>query len=118
MSQRINGLPPELTGVSAQIRDCLAQLDQAAADDRGPLVAAERGLDTEAVARALHHRSGRRPHPFVVVTCAGRPQEVERALFGVPAKRRGDELEALSGASALARAHTGVLFLDEVTELP
>ncbi len=38
-------------------------------------------------------------------------------LFGVPPRRRGDELEALSGGSALARARAGVLFLDEVTEL-
>src|SRR5688572_21933461 len=118
MSQHINGLPPELTGGSPQVRDCLAQLEQAASGDRGALVVAERGLDAESVARSLHQRSARHAQPFVVLTCAGSPQEVERALFGVPAKRRGDELEALSGASALARAHTGVLFLDEVTELP
>jgi len=118
MSHSINGLPHELTGASRQIRDCLAHLEQAADADRGALVVAERGLDTEAVARALHQRSTRRTQPFVVLTCAGSPQEVERALFGVPARRRGDELEALSGACALARAHTGVLFLDEVTELP
>jgi DNA-binding NtrC family response regulator len=52
----------------------------------------------------------------VVLPCAGTPQDVERVLFGAP-RRRGDELEALSAASALARAHSGVLFLDEVTEL-
>jgi two-component system, NtrC family, nitrogen regulation response regulator NtrX len=118
MSQPVNGLPPELRGISPQIRECVAQLEHAATDDRGALVVAERGLDTEAVARAVHQRSARQPHPFVVLPCAGSPQEVERGLFGVPARRRSDELEALSGASALARAHTGILFLDEVTELP
>jgi DNA-binding NtrC family response regulator len=118
MSQHINGLPPELTGGSPQVRDCLAQLEQAASGDRGALVVAERGLDAESVARSLHQRSARHAQPFVVLTCAGSPQEVERALFGVPGRRRSDELEALSGASALARAHEGVLFLDEVTELP
>jgi transcriptional regulator with AAA-type ATPase domain len=112
-----NGFPPELAGASARIRDCLAQFQQAIADGRGVLVVAERGLDAEAVARALHARSARRG-PFVVVTCAGGVQEVERALFGVTARRRGDELEGLSPASALARAHTGVLFLDDVAELP
>ena len=117
MSQSINGLPPELGGLSQQVQDCRAQFEQAALDDRGALVVAERGLDIEAVARALHKRSPRRPHPFVVLPCAGSSQEIERALFGIAA-RRGDALEALSGASALARAHTGVLFLDEVTELP
>lgn len=117
MSQSINGLPPELGGLSQQVQDCRAQFEQAAFDERGALVVAERGLDIEAVARALHQRSPRRPHPFVVLTCAGSSQEIERALFGIAA-RRGDALEALSSASALARAHTGVLFLDEVTELP
>jgi two-component system, NtrC family, nitrogen regulation response regulator NtrX len=112
-----NGFPPELAGTSARIRDCLAQFQQAAADDRGVLVVAERGLDAEAVARALHAHSARRG-PFVVVTCAGGAQEVERALFGLTPRRRGDELEGLSAASALARAHTGVLFLDDVAELP
>jgi two-component system nitrogen regulation response regulator NtrX len=118
MSHPVNGLPPELSGGSPRVRDCLAQLEQAALAERGTLVVAERGLDTEGVARTLHERSPRRTQPFVVLACAGSPQEVERALFGVPARRRGDELEALSAASALVRAQGGVLFLDEVTELP
>lgn len=116
MSNSNNGLPPELTGASPQVHDCLAQLHQAATDGRGALIVAERGLDPEAVGRTLHLRSGRHEGPFVVLPCAGSPQDVERALFGAP-RRRGDELEALSTASALARAHMGVLFLDEVTEL-
>jgi DNA-binding NtrC family response regulator len=118
MPHSSNGFPPELAGSSARVRDCLAQFQQAAADDRGVLVVAERGLDGESVARALHAQSPRRAAPFVVLTCAGGAQEVERALFGMPARRRGDELETMSGASALARAHTGVLFLDDVAELP
>jgi two-component system nitrogen regulation response regulator NtrX len=113
-----NGFPPELAGTSAQVRDCLAQFDQAVEDDRGVLVVAERGLDAESVARAMHARGARRAGPFVVLTCAGPSQDVERALFGVPARRRGDELEAMSPASAFARAHAGTLFLDDVAELP
>lgn len=118
MPQSSNGIPPELVGTSARIRDCLAQFQQAVSDDRGVLVVAERGLDAESVARAMHARSARRFAPFVVLTCAGAAQEVERALFGVPARRRGDELETISAASAVSRAHTGVLFLDDVAELP
>jgi two-component system, NtrC family, nitrogen regulation response regulator NtrX len=118
MRNSSNGFPPELAGTSIRVRDCLAQLQQAAADERGVLVVAERGLDGESVARALHDHSARRTNPFVVLTCAGGSQEVERAMFGGPARRRGDELEALSPASALARAHTGALFLDDVAELP
>ena len=113
-----NGYPPELAGSSARVRDCLAQFGQAAADDRGVIVVAERGLDAESIGRALHAQSARRAFPFVVLSCAGSAQEVDRALFGVPARRRGDELESISAASALARAQSGVLFLDDVTELP
>jgi len=118
MPHASNGFPPELAGSSARVRDCLAQFQQAAADDRGVLVVAERGLDGESVARALHAHSPRRAAPFVVLTCTGGAQEVERALFGVAGRRRGDELETMSAASALARAHTGILFLDDVAELP
>jgi DNA-binding NtrC family response regulator len=117
MSHGVNGFPPELAGRSARVRDCLTQFDQAAADGRGVLVVAERGLDAEAVARTLHAHSSRRDAPFVVLTCAGGNQEVERELLGTSGRRRGDELETVSGASALARAHTGVLFLDDVAEL-
>ena len=113
-----NGFPPELAGGSPQIRECLAQFQQALADDRGVLVVAERGLDGESIARAMHAQSARRSAPFVVVTCAGGPQEVERALFGGPAGRRADELETMSTVSAIARAHMGVLFLDDVAQLP
>lgn len=117
MPHSSNGFPPELAGTSAQVRECLAQFQQAVSDDRGVLVVAERGLDAEAVARAMHAQSARSTAPFVVLTCAGAAPEVERALFGGPA-RRGDELETMTAASALARARSGVLFLDDVAELP
>ena len=117
MSHAFNGFPPELAGSSPRARDCLAQFQQAAGDDRGLLVVAEHGLDAEAVARALHARSPRRSAPFVVLGCAGGASETERALFGLSARRRGNELETVSAASALARAQNGVLFLDDVTEL-
>ena len=112
-----NGLPPELAGASARIRECLAQFEQAAADDRSAIIVAESGLDAEAVARSLHRRA---PHegPFVVGNCTGGAAEVERSLFGAGARRRGEELETRSAASALARARGGVLFLEDVTELP
>jgi two-component system nitrogen regulation response regulator NtrX len=100
------------------VRDCLAQFHQAASDDRNVLVVAEQGLDGELVARSLQAHSSRNAAPFVVLTCAGGAAEVERALFGVTGRRRVDELETLSPASALARARSGVLYLDDVAELP
>jgi two-component system, NtrC family, nitrogen regulation response regulator NtrX len=116
MSQS-NGLPPELAGASSRIRECLAQFEQAAADDRGAFIVAESGLDAEAVARSLHRRAAHEG-PFVVGNCAGGAAEIERGLFGGGARRRNEELDTLSAASALARARGGVLFLEDVTELP
>jgi two-component system nitrogen regulation response regulator NtrX len=118
MPHSVNGFPPELAGESVRARDCLAQFDQAAVDERGVLVVAEPGLDGESVARSLHAHSLRRSAPFVVVLCAGGAAEVERALFGAAMRRRIDELETLSPTSALARARGGALFLDDVAELP
>src|SRR5262245_25138837 len=118
MPHSVNGFPPELLGESTRVRDCLAQFHQAAADDRGVLVVAEQGLDGESVARSLHAHSSRRAAPFVVLTCATGAAEIERALFGVTLRQRSDELETLSPASALVRARNGVLYLDDVAELP
>jgi DNA-binding NtrC family response regulator len=118
MLHTVNGFPPELVGDSLRSRDCRAQFQQAAAEDRGVLVVAEQGLDGETVARSLHGHTSRRGAPFVVLTCTGGAPEVERALFGGALRRRGDTLETLSATSALARARTGVLFLDDVAELP
>lgn len=116
--RQMNGFPPELAGVSAPIRECLAQFEQAAADDRGAIIVAEPGLDAESIARSMHARSGRRSAPFVVGSCAGGAAETERTMFGSDGRRRTDELETLSAGSALARARGGVLFLDDLTELP
>jgi DNA-binding NtrC family response regulator len=115
-------VPPELTGNSARLRECLAQFERATADDRGVLLVAEGGLDAEGVARALHHRGRRRAGPFVAVGCGAPPAEIERVLFGPSGNRRGrdagDDLESVSAGSALMRAGGGTLFLDEVGELP
>ena len=113
-----NGLPPELAGSSAQIRECLAQFDLAAADGRGAIVVAEPGLNAESIARWLHDRAARPGGPFVVAACAGGAAEIERFLFGPAGRRRGEELETLSAGSAFGRARGGVLFLEDVTELP
>jgi DNA-binding NtrC family response regulator len=111
--------PYELTGASGPVRDCVAQVQQAAAEDRGVLLTAEPGLDAEAVARAIHASSSRKAEPFVVVRGEGASQgELERALFGTPHRGAPADLELISTSSALARANRGALFLSHVHELP
>jgi DNA-binding NtrC family response regulator len=116
---QLEKFPYELTGTSGPVRDCVAQLIRAAADDRGVLITAEPGLDTEAVARALHARSGRRSSPFVVMSCDGAaPGDLERTLFGAQHRGLGTDLELLGKTGTLTRANGGVLFLNNLHELP
>ena len=116
-STRRKNWPYELAGTSAVVRECVEQVRRAAGDDRHVLVAAEPGLDPEAVAAALHRGGPRRTRPFVVQPCAGlSPGELERALLG--SAQRAVELETISTTCALARAQGGLLFLRDVDELP
>ena len=110
--------PYELAGSSAAVRECLARLEAAAADDRHVLLTAEAGLDAEAIARALVRSSARNGAPFVVQPCAGlSAADLERAVFGAATRPRGD-LDVVGTASSLYKARSGVLFFAEADELP
>jgi DNA-binding NtrC family response regulator len=81
------------------------------------LVEGETGTGKELIAAALHAWSPRCQGPFVALNCAAIPEQLlESELFGC-------EEGAYSGASRARRglieaAHEGVLFLDELGELP
>ena len=119
-------LPYELLGGSQLVRDCVAEVDRAAADERHALITAERGFDVVAVARTVHARSARRRGPFVVAGPEGVAGEVERRLFGgsprpAASPNRSDKKigpELIGQASALAKAAGGVLFIPSVEDLP
>lgn len=111
--------PYELVGESGAIRDCVSQVERASSDDRGALILAAPGLDAEAVARVIHTRSDRRLAPFVVMSCDGAAGgELERALFGALQRGVGDDLGLVGPGGAISRAQGGILFLDNLHELP
>ena len=118
MSQRHDRVPFELTGGSAALAECLAQVGRAAADDHHVLVSADRGLDAEAVARAVHGASARRAAPCVVLPPERGAAELGRSLFGQAQRPAGGELEVIAPASALFRANGGTLFVAALAELP
>ena len=111
-------LPYELAGSSPVVRDCVEAVDRAAADDRGVLIAAERGLDAASVARAVHARSDRRARPFVVAPTDGPVNDVERSLLGPDRGATGAAPEHVAPSSALASAAGGVLFIPDLADLP
>jgi DNA-binding NtrC family response regulator len=81
------------------------------------LLEGETGVGKESMARAIHGASERRGKPFVVVNCAALPGNLADSLLF------GHEKGAFAGAAEknagkFAEAGGGVLFLDEVGELP
>ncbi|WP_257389510.1 sigma-54-dependent Fis family transcriptional regulator, partial [Tahibacter caeni] len=82
------------------------------------LVLGETGSGKEVFARELHRRSARAARPFVAVNCAALPEGlIEAELFGYEdgaftgARRHGN-------AGLLRQADGGVLFLDEIGDMP
>ncbi|MCA9687679.1 MAG: sigma-54 factor interaction domain-containing protein, partial [Myxococcales bacterium] len=81
------------------------------------LITGESGTGKELVARAVHARSPRRDRPFVAFHAASVPAGLVAAeLFGaVPGAFTGAKRER---EGAVGRASGGVLFLDEIGEIP
>ncbi|MBN2429436.1 MAG: sigma-54-dependent Fis family transcriptional regulator [Deltaproteobacteria bacterium] len=107
----------ELIGESAGIHQVRAIIDQVADSSLPVLITGETGTGKEVVARTLFHRSGLVNGPFVSVNCGAISSGLmESELFGhVKGAFTGAEREreGLFGA-----ADRGVLFLDEIGELP
>jgi formate hydrogenlyase transcriptional activator len=106
-----------IIGHSAALTSVLTQLERVAPTDTTVLIQGETGTGKELLARALHHCSARRTHPFVTLNCAAIPDGLlESELFG-------HEKGAFTGAltprmGRFELANTGTLFLDEIGDLP
>ena len=81
------------------------------------LILGETGAGKDVAARLLHERSRRAPRPFVHVDCASLPKDlIESELFG---HEKGAFTNAHAARAGLIEAaEDGVLFLDEIGELP
>lgn len=105
-----------LIGKSPNFLELLKLAGQAAASDATVLIQGESGTGKELLAQFIHDRSARCGKPFVKINCAAIPETLlESELFGY-------EKGAFTGAQArkpgrFETAHTGTLFLDEVSEM-
>ena len=101
-------------GVSEAIRDIEAMLRRVCDRTTPLLITGETGVGKEVCARFLHHISQRSKEPFIGVNCAAIPADVmESELFG----HKGTGAAGFHRGFA-ERARGGILFLDEVAELP
>lgn len=111
--------PLPLAGPSPAADRARTAFAAAVASATPALIVADRGLDAESIATAIHERS-RPGTPLIVVDCAvANAQDVERALFG--ARARGEspaELETVSATSAFLRARAGTVYLKQIVDLP
>lgn len=107
-----------LVGKSPALRELRRQAARLSPYDQIPvLITGERGTGKERVARHIHHNGPRSAKAFVAVNCAAIPETLIEAEFF------GAEKGAYTGATAqrtgfIERAHGGVLFLDEVGDMP
>lgn len=110
--------PLPLAGASAAAERARAAFQAAVLGSSPALIVADGGLDTDAIAQAIHERS-RPGAPFVVIDCAAADaQAIDRQLFGARARAGAQELDAVTSSSALLRAKGGTLYLKHILDLP
>jgi DNA-binding NtrC family response regulator len=106
--------PDATLGVSEEMHEIQTVIERISGLTSPVLITGETGVGKEVCARFLHKLSPRSKEPFIAVNCAAIPPDVmERELFGY----RGAGPQGFHRGFA-ERARGGVLFLDEIAELP
>ncbi|NVK87737.1 MAG: sigma-54-dependent Fis family transcriptional regulator [Gammaproteobacteria bacterium] len=106
-----------IIGQSSAMQKLFAQIERLANADVTVLIHGESGTGKELVAQTLFQESSRRENNYLAVNCSAIPESLAEAeLFG-------SEKGAYTGADQLTigkieAANNGVLFLDEIAELP
>lgn len=103
----------EMVGGSAAYRALISQLDKVTKSNGRVMLTGAPGSGKEVAARYIHAHSNRAGAPFVTVGCASiEADRMEEVLFGRESPERGVE------PGLLEQAHGGVIYFDEVADMP
>ncbi len=108
---------PNFIGRSRAMADVLRQVALVSPLDMTVLITGPSGTGKTAVARLIWLNSRRHPRPFIELNCATLPENlVESELFGAAQGAHSAASRKMTGK--VEAADGGVLFLDEIAELP
>ncbi|MDP4034012.1 MAG: sigma-54 dependent transcriptional regulator [Pseudorhodobacter sp.] len=103
----------EMLGSSAAFKALRAQIDKVTKSNGRVMLTGPAGAGKEMAARFIHANSNRASAAFVSVSSATiEPERMEEVLFGRETPERGVE------KGLLEQAHGGVVYFDEVADMP
>ncbi|MGY6411930.1 MAG: nitrogen assimilation response regulator NtrX [Alkalilacustris sp.] len=103
----------DMVGQSAAFKTLKSALDKVTRSNGRVMLTGPAGAGKEVAARYIHANSARASGPFVTVAAAAiEPDRMEEVLFGRETAGRGVE------QGLLEQAHTGVIYFDEVADMP
>jgi two-component system nitrogen regulation response regulator NtrX len=102
-----------MIGSSSAFKTLKSQLDKVTRTNGRIMLTGPAGSGKEVAARYIHANSDRAGDPFVTVNSASiEPERMEEVLFGRETLERGHE------PGLLEQAHGGILFFDEIADMP
>jgi two-component system, NtrC family, nitrogen regulation response regulator NtrX len=109
-----SGDSSDLIGTSVAMTQLRHTIERVAPTNSRILIFGPSGSGKEMVARAIHAASARSTGPFVTLNAATiTPERMEIELFGTESNGSGERK-----VGALEEAHGGILYLDEVADMP